>query len=164
MDRPPDISHLDPARIDQAYALVFAVRPALSLAEWRRRAWRLLDPATPERGIVAAERRGVLRGLFSYEVEATPIRVLAVDDVAVLEVVGRNSTAATLAAEAERVAGRLGCGGIDVRLDSEMEGLWSEWQSGFGQGPPPRLCRVGNVLPMRPYSHRRHRTNSNSTA
>jgi hypothetical protein len=122
------IAALTKDQITQAYPVVQAALPGITLEQWRAFA------AAPSTGrglpnacgiITLQDRRGYIRGLFSYSVECdlTHGRVLFADNVVVLGLGNRNAGMSMLLQAMESVARRHGCAAIKTHLREGVNGV-----------------------------------------
>lgn len=111
---------LTPHRIDQAFPLMQAVRPELSLEDWRRHAQRVLDDDGATRSGIATlqDERGLIVGLFVYSVDADPDHgpTLVASDFVAMDIVGPHHVAQALADALETVAREHGCQAVHTSV------------------------------------------------
>jgi len=107
-------------RIDQAFPLIQAVRPALTLEDWRRFAVALSAIGADRAGIMTAQATGYLHGLFSYTVEPHIMhrRVLSVDNFVAIELLDAGAVVETLLDAIDRLAGDLRCSAVCTTLSA----------------------------------------------
>ncbi|MEQ9815137.1 MAG: hypothetical protein RLO50_20355 [Azospirillaceae bacterium] len=120
-------------RIDQAYPLLHASDPSLTLAAWRTMALAHLGRPAAEAGIVTLRRGGYIHGLFCYHVEEAPGigRRLRVDVVRVLDIIDQRNAARLMRAAIGEIAHRARCVVVDSPLPASASPTGSE------DGDPP---------------------------
>lgn len=146
-------------QIDQAYPLVRAVAPDLTIDRWRAFAASLIGPAkasepdapAPRTGVMTVQNaRGYLHGLFSYVVEEhlRHGRILAVDNVVVLDLFDMTGPAETLLRSMDALARGLGCSAIHTMLPEGCAGgpetggsLFSCFRSEGHRAETLRMCK-----------------------
>jgi len=111
-------SPLTEDRIDQAYPLLHASDPSLTLGAWRAMALAHLAHPADHSGIVTLRRGGYIHGLFCYHVEETPGvgRRLRVDVVRVLDIVDQRNADRLMRAAIGEIAHRTRCTVLDTPL------------------------------------------------
>lgn len=122
-----DATNLDAADIEPAFALIQALRPSLTLDDWRGFAVPLVDrKRLAQNGLVGVRNEaGYLCGLFVYRVEPdlTHERAFFVDVIAALDIVDATSVLRAMIDSVRSTAHRLGCGIARVRIDRNQTGL-----------------------------------------
>ena len=104
-------------QVDQAFPVVQAIQPGVSIDAWRAFAGRLI--AEPDRcGVMTVQADGYIYGLFTYRVEPSLryVDVLMVDNFAVLDLFAPAAAATALVKAMDELAVRLGCGAIHTDL------------------------------------------------
>lgn len=123
---------IEPLRRDliaQALPLVRSLKPDMSLEEWESYVDVLAesvdaaaDGAEPSAGvIVAMDPEGYLHGLFTYAALEDMIhgRVLAVDNVIAVDLLGRDRATRLMIGEMNRLAEALACQAVHVNLNED---------------------------------------------
>lgn len=141
-------------QIDQAYPLVRAIAPDLSVEQWRAFAAALIGTKhtrAASTGIMTVQNaRGYLHGLFSYAIEEhlRHGRILAVDNFVVLDLFDMTGPAETLLRSMEVLARSLGCTAIHTTLPDSAVGspesqhsLLSCFQNEGHRTETLRLCK-----------------------
>lgn len=134
--------------IDQAFALVHALRPGVTLDRWRSFAMRLLNKrASSEYGMMGIRDEGGYFGsLLVFRVEDTldHRRVLTVLPIAALDFVNARAVMQAMLDAAEAAARRLGCAVIHTRVGREQV-LLAEFLRGVGHQSEAQVLstRVG---------------------
>jgi hypothetical protein len=116
------VGNLGPERVRQAFSLVQAVNPQLSLEAWRRYARPRVErrgtaARTPRRGILCLEnRQGCILALFAFRVEADLHlgRVLHCDYLAAVDLLNPRQALGVLILGFRRCAETTGCLAIRV--------------------------------------------------
>ncbi|PWC33648.1 hypothetical protein TSO352_24885 [Azospirillum sp. TSO35-2] len=109
-------------QIDQAYPLVRAIAPGLTVEQWRAFAAAVLDdggaPAARAGIMTIQNAQGYLHGLFSYAIEPDLRhgRVMNVDNFVVLDLFDTVGVAGALLRAMDGLARRLGCAAIHTIL------------------------------------------------
>lgn len=138
---------LSVARIDQAWPLVHAIEPAVSVEQWRAYAGGFVhqDHAVSgegaQRGIFSIlDRDGYIRGLCSYGCmrDAAGQRCLTIEALYILDLFDAGRVAEEVALVIEDLARRLFCARIEVRA-TELAGQplcyresLADWLDGWG--------------------------------
>ena len=118
-------------RITQAFPVVREIAGDLTLEAWSDFARTMVagggEFASPS-GIIVAELEGYIRGLFTYHVvpDLRHGRTLVVRDLAVPQVIARESLADALLEEIHQLARSHGCGAIHAYVRPE-----SAWAAGY---------------------------------
>jgi hypothetical protein len=107
-------------RIHQAYPLIQAVRPGLSLEQWAAYAARVLRDAEADNGGIATlqDATGLMVGLFVYHVASEPDhgRTLMVEDFVALDIIAPHAVAEHLAQAMESIARQLRCRAVHTAV------------------------------------------------
>lgn len=105
-------------QIDQAFPIVQSVQPKLPIDDWRRFAVNLQALGGRRAGIMTAQRRGYIHGLFSYSVEPHihHHRLLVVDNFVALDLFDPGGVTEVLLASMEALADELRCSAIHTNL------------------------------------------------
>ena len=116
---------LSPDRVDEAYPVVRAAMPDLSLERWRDFASRAVgEPAvSPPPGIMLVESaQGYIYGLCAYRLQhdIRHGRVLVIEELVTLGLVDGASVAATLIAALEERARELGCAAMNLNMSDSF--------------------------------------------
>ena len=148
------IRHLALKQIAQAFPLIREYAQGISLDQWTQFAESVIGnkgagDRTSASGIVAAERLGYIRGLFSYAAlpDLRHERVLLVQDFNVVELVRRDTVSQLLLMEMSALARRLSCGAVHALLQSESEWALLHFQRHGHQLQGTALCRPLVQLP-----------------
>lgn len=110
---------LPPERLEQAFALVRALDPALSVERWRAFARRAVDAAPDEAGIVVLETPdGYLHGLFSWRRVDRLLEgpTLVVENLVTTDLGVGGLTASRLADAIEALAREVGCRSLRIEV------------------------------------------------
>jgi len=108
---------LTPERVDEAYPVVRAAMPTLSLRRWREFARRALahsGEGAPSGILLVESARGYIHGLCAFHVQHDLRHgpVLAIDELVTLDLVDTAPAAAALMAALEARARDLGCAAV----------------------------------------------------
>lgn len=114
-------------QIAQALPLVRSLKPGMTLDEWESFVDVLADAAAdggPEAAagvVVALDPEGYLHGLFTYGAVEDIIhgRVLAVDNVIAVDLLGRDHATRLMIGEMNRLAEALACHAVHVNLNDD---------------------------------------------
>lgn len=150
---------LPASKVAQAYPLVQAAIPGITLERWRAFYENVehLAQASAKRqgqdsaGVMAIEdTRGYLRGLFTYRI-GPDLRhgvTLTVSDIIILDLFDAESVAEVLLEAIEVLARALGCAGVHAQLPMEAEALRVRLQREGLRVEALVLCatRQGNVM------------------
>lgn len=129
MPAPYTVKDLAADKIAQAYPVIRAGYPHVTLDEWSVFAKRRIRPTNEgpsTRGILVVETaRGYMQGLFCYYVmdDALGGRTFVGDTFVVLDVIGVEAPLAALLRAAERRAGDFGCDHVSLCLPSALAPL-----------------------------------------
>jgi len=143
----PDMPSAIPLRlegIDQAYPIVQALHPALSMDEWRRYARALIAQADPVRGVMTAQHGGYIRGLFCHWPDRSLLHgsMLIVDNIAVMDLFNAQGALRALIDAMESIASKYGCGAIHTLLsDHRPTALHGHFQSQGHRMAQVVLCK-----------------------
>ncbi|MCC7427562.1 MAG: hypothetical protein IT557_11695 [Alphaproteobacteria bacterium] len=141
------------SKVAQAYPLVQAAVPGITLERWRSfyESIEHLAQVSAKRqgqdaaGVMAIEdTRGYLRGLFSYRVgpDLRHGATLTVADIIILDLFDAESVAEVLLEAIEVLARALGCAGVHALLPMEAEALRMRLQREGLRAEALVLCSV----------------------
>lgn len=163
MNQSVQVSELPVDRLEQAWPLVREITDGVSLDGWCAFARNMLDPASPRRGILVAQRKRTIRGLVTYETVDDLVRgrELLLRNPVVLDIAMGEPIAASLLRGCLEVAERTQCESLCLEVSSPMAWIGEVWQreareAGAGvrvrvvdtqdaSVPPPDSC---NVVPV----------------
>ena len=137
---PYSVRHLGRDRIRQAFSLIQAVDPALSLEAWRRYARPRVETrcpgGMPRRGILALEdQRGCILTLMEYHVETDlhDGRILRCTCLAAVDLLNPRAALRALVRGIRQCAEAMGCRAIHVTAPRSLGALTTALvDSGFG--------------------------------
>jgi hypothetical protein len=111
------VGRLEAEEVDEAYVLVRLGYPDLTLEDWRRIACVQIAREPSSGGVLAArDRTGALRGLLLYELAPGIANgpVFQIERLIGFDLMNPRAVADALTAEALRLAGEQGCGGLSL--------------------------------------------------
>jgi len=130
---------LSAGKVSQAYALIQAAAPGVSLERWRAFCESLgkvgahdQGAAVVSAGVIAIEdSEGYVRGLFSYHCAPDLMHgcTLTVADVVILDLFDSETVATVLFEAIDVLARSLGCTGIHAQVAADAQGLMERFQS-----------------------------------
>jgi len=157
-----EIHHLAIGQVAQAFPLVREFAGELTLERWRDFAAAMVAPAPVGRGvaasgIVAAERLGYIRGLFTYIVIAdlSHEQVLLVQNFCVIEVIRRDGVSDALLGEMAKLARQLSCKAIHAILEPGSEWALLQFQRQGHHKAGLSLCNPLLQVPEGQFDHAR---------
>ncbi|NQV21717.1 MAG: hypothetical protein HQ511_09905 [Rhodospirillales bacterium] len=148
MEARVNIRHLRPEQAMLAFPLIREVLAYPTADAWRSLALKLTDRGSRNdisSGIVVAERHGVPRGLFTYELTdgGEPTRHLLVRNFVVMEPVKRKDSARVLFDHMRELAHELACPEINVDLPLVSGWVRNYWDE-FTRSEPGIVFRCPN--------------------
>lgn len=105
-------------QIDQAFPIVQSTQPTLPIDDWRRFAVNVSALGTRRAGIMTAQRRGYIHGLYSYAVEPhiAHRRLLVIDNFVALDLFDPGGVTDVLLGSMETLATELRCTAVHTNL------------------------------------------------
>lgn len=120
MGRPLSVRTLNVKQIGQAFPLVRAIVPELTLENWLSYAQAITNPDGSERGgvVAAQDEHGYIFGLFCYKLQHDIChgRTLMVENMVALDMVDRHGAMEALMGALERIARQKRCQYVHIAL------------------------------------------------
>lgn len=120
MGRPLSVRTLTAKQIAQAFPLVRAIVPDLTLENWLDYAKAIAKADGMERGgvVAAQDERGYIFGLFCYKIQYDIChgRTLAIENMVALDMVDRSGAMEALMGALDRIARQKGCQYVHIAL------------------------------------------------